>query len=64
MPLQGITNDQAMLQMGAWAMFAAPLIMGNDVRNLTQKQQAILLNKAIIAIDQDQAGSVPMGTNT
>ncbi|EIE24552.1 glycoside hydrolase, partial [Coccomyxa subellipsoidea C-169] len=53
---EGISDDQGKLQMGAWAMFAAPLLMGNDVRNLTDAQQAILLNKDVIAIDQDPAG--------
>jgi hypothetical protein len=55
---QGITDDQAKLQMGAWAIFAAPLIMGNDVRNLTETQRAILLNRDVIAIDQDPAGAL------
>lgn len=43
--------------MGAWAVFAAPLIMGNDVRNLTAAQRAILLHKDLIAINQDPAGA-------
>ena len=53
---QGITDEQAALQMGAWAIFAAPLIMGNDVRNLTKAQRNILLNKSVIAINQDPLG--------
>ena len=43
--------------MGAWAIFAAPLIMGNDVRNLTASQRSILLNKDVIAISQDPLGA-------
>jgi hypothetical protein len=54
--LQGITDNQARLQMGAWAIFAAPLIMGNDVRNLSDAHLSILLNKDVIAINQDPAG--------
>ena len=54
--MQGITDAQAGLQMGAWAMFAAPLIMGNDVRNLTGTARSILLNKDVIAINQDPLG--------
>ena len=54
---QGITDAQAGLQMGAWAMFAAPLIMGNDVRNLTASQRSILLNRDVIAISQDPLGT-------
>ena len=42
--------------MGAWAIFAAPLIMGNDVRNLTGTARSILLNKDVIAINQDPLG--------
>jgi alpha-galactosidase len=38
-------------------MLAAPLIAGNDVRNLSDETKAILLNKDVIAVDQD-----PMGT--
>jgi hypothetical protein len=54
--MQGITDDQARLQMGAWASFAAPLIMGNDARNMTAAQRAILQNADVIAINQDPAG--------
>ena len=54
--MQGITDAQAGLQMGAWAIFAAPLIMGNDVRNLTGTARSILLNKDVIAINQDPLG--------
>ena len=54
---QGITDAQAGLQMGAWAIFAAPLIMGNDVRDLTASQRSILLNKDVIAISQDPLGA-------
>ena len=54
---QGITDDQARLQMAAWAIWAAPLILGNDVRALTAEQRAILLNAEVIAIDQDPAGA-------
>lgn len=56
--MQGITDAQAGLQMGAWAIFAAPLIMGNDVRNLTGTARSILLNKDVIAINQDPLGGV------
>jgi len=54
---QGITDAQGALQMGAWAIFAAPLIMGNDVRNLTASQRSILLNRDVISINQDPLGA-------
>jgi len=39
-----------------WAMLAAPLILNCDVRNLDQQTKEIILNKEIIAIDQDSLG--------
>ncbi len=38
-----------------WAMFSAPLLAGNDVSNMTADTKEILLNKEVIAIDQDRA---------
>jgi alpha-galactosidase len=35
---------------------AAPLIAGNDLRNMTPEIHDILTNKEVIAIDQDQLG--------
>jgi alpha-galactosidase len=37
-------------------MLAAPLMMGCDVRNMDDATKTILLNKDIIAIDQDPLG--------
>ena len=37
-------------------MLAAPLIAGNDVRDMSDFIKAILLNREVIAIDQDRAG--------
>lgn len=39
-----------------WAMMAAPLIAGNDIRNMTQQTRDILTNRSVIAIDQDPLG--------
>ena len=35
---------------------AAPLIMGNDLRNMTKNSTAILTNKGAIAVNQDPLG--------
>ena len=43
-------------QMSMWCMLAAPLMMGCDVRNMNEVTKTILLNKDIIAIDQDALG--------
>merc|ERR1711924_508561 len=43
-----------------WAMFAAPLIMGNDLRNVSDAAKAVLLNEEVIAIDQDPMGKMAL----
>ena len=42
--------------MSLWAILAAPLIAGNDLRNMTPETKSILLNSEAIAIDQDPLG--------
>lgn len=44
--------------MAMWAMFSAPLIMSNDLRKISHVDKAILLNKEVIAINQDEAGNM------
>jgi alpha-galactosidase len=41
---------------GMWAMLAAPLIAGNDLRKMTKETQEILTNREVIAVDQDSLG--------
>jgi len=52
----GMTTDEYRTHMSLWAMFAAPLLAGNDVRNMSADTRSILLNKDVIAIDQDPLG--------
>jgi len=42
--------------MSLWSMLAAPLIAGNDLRDMTPAIHDILMNKEVIAIDQDPDG--------
>ena len=42
--------------MSLWAMLAAPLLAGNDIRSMSDDTKEILLNKERIAIDQDKLG--------
>lgn len=53
---KGCTTEEYRTQMSMWCMMAAPLLAGNDVRNMTQATKDILLNKEVIAVDQDPAG--------
>ena len=52
----GMTDDEYRTHMGMWAMLRAPLLAGNDVRTMPDATKAILMNRDVIAIDQDRAG--------
>jgi alpha-galactosidase len=49
-----VSEDRAHFTM--WAMLAAPLIAGNDLRDMSPDTKAILTNRGAIAIDQDSLG--------
>ena len=49
-----VNEDRA--HFSIWAMLAAPLIAGNDLRNMSDAAKNILTNKAMIAINQDKLG--------
>jgi alpha-galactosidase len=51
-----MTNEEYRTHFTFWCMLAAPLIAGNDLQNMTPETKAILLNKDLIAIDQDSLG--------
>jgi len=51
-----MTDEEYRTHMSLWALVAAPLLAGNDVRNMTDATREILLNKEVIAIDQDPLG--------
>lgn len=52
----GLSYDQQRVQMAIWSIMAAPLYMSNDLRNIKPESQALLLNKRVIAINQDPLG--------
>ena len=51
-----MTDIEYRTHMSMWAMMAAPLIIGTDLRRATAATLAILGNRKIIAIDQDRLG--------
>lgn len=66
---KGYWNDPDMLEVGngmtvnedrahftMWCMMASPLILGNDLRNMSKETREIIMNKDMIAIDQDTLG--------
>lgn len=52
----GMTPTEYRTHMTMWAMMAAPLIMGTDLRRMSPDTLSILGNRRIIAIDQDRLG--------
>lgn len=55
-PELGMSEVQARAQFTMWAMVAAPLMLGNDIRTMSPRVQRIVTNPGTIAIDQDRAG--------
>ena len=66
----GAWNDPDMLEVGngglalpesrshltLWAMLAAPLILGNDIRTMSPETRELLTNRLMLSVDQDQLG--------
>jgi alpha-galactosidase len=52
----GMTTAEYRAHFSMWALFSAPLIAGNDMAHMTPETSEILLNKDVIAIDQDPMG--------
>lgn len=49
-----VNEDRAHFTM--WCMMAAPLILGNDIRTMSKETAEIVMNKEVIAVDQDVLG--------
>ena len=52
----GMTDIEYRTHMSLWAMLAAPLLAGNDLRAMSAETLAILTNREVIAVDQDKLG--------
>ena len=52
----GMTDTEYRTHFALWAMMAAPLLIGSDLRKATPATLAILGNRDVIAIDQDRLG--------
>ena len=50
----GMTRDEYITHFSMWCMLAAPLMSGNDLRNMDKETIEILTNKEVIAINQDK----------
>ncbi len=52
----GMTDSEYRAHFSLWAIMAAPLIAGNDLATMSQATKAILMNRDVIAVDQDPLG--------
>jgi alpha-galactosidase len=52
----GMTDVEYRSHFSLWAILAAPLIAGNDLRDMRAEIHDILTNKEVIAVDQDALG--------
>ncbi len=53
----GMTDVEYRSQFSLWAIMAAPLIAGNDLRQMSKATLETLTNKEVIAVDQDPLGA-------
>jgi alpha-galactosidase len=51
-----LTQGENRAHFSMWAMLAAPLLAGNDLTNMKPEIKAVLMNRDVIAIDQDALG--------
>jgi alpha-galactosidase len=52
----GMDRDEYRTHMALWAILAAPLLAGNDLRNMSQETKDMLTNADVLAVDQDPKG--------
>ncbi len=58
--LGGCTLTEYRTHFSLWCMLNSPLMLGCDIRNMSDDVKKIITNKEIIAINQDPAGRQPM----
>ena len=53
---EGCTHEQYKSHFALWCMMASPLLCGNDVRSMNDSTLQVLLDRDLIAINQDVLG--------
>jgi alpha-galactosidase len=53
---QGMNYEEQKTHFSMWALMAAPLMAGNDLTQMSEETKSILLNREVIAVDQDAMG--------
>ncbi len=59
----GCTDDEYRTQFALWCMFSAPLMIGCDLRKVSDKALALLKDRELIRIDQDPEARPPFEVN-
>jgi alpha-galactosidase len=49
----GLSQDEQKAHFALWCLMSAPLMLGNDPRNMMQAEKEIVLNRECIAVNQD-----------
>jgi alpha-galactosidase len=52
----GMKRDEYRTHVALWALLAAPLLAGNDLRSMTPETKEMLTNAEVLAVDQDAKG--------
>ncbi|VDN09201.1 unnamed protein product [Dibothriocephalus latus] len=52
----GLSKEQQRVQMGMWAMFAAPLLMSTDLGAISSESKELLQSDLLLQINQDPLG--------
>lgn len=55
----GCTDEEYLMHFSLWCLWGAPLMMGGDIRNMNEYCRNIMLNKELIAINQDPEARPP-----
>ncbi len=57
--LSGCSKEEYRTHFSIWAMFNSPLMIGCDIRSMDDEAKEILMNKDVIAINQDLESAQP-----
>ena len=52
----GMDRDEYRTHMALWALLAAPLLAGNDLRSMSAETKEMLTNREVLSFDQDAKG--------
>ncbi len=57
--VSGCTDEEYLTHFAIWCFFGSPLMIGCDVRNMSEETKKILTNERLIALNQDPAYRQP-----